>query len=166
MRRLFHGAAVGGLIDRIGERPVLAFYNTVLIGLFCGYAFVTTKYLLYAIFLFDGFLGVCTTAFSTYVGRLAPKAEHTAVFSMGVAMNHIAAVSMPLVGGILWKTLGYQWAFLVGIPAALASLALVSRLPNGPRPRLSRAPPVTSVSGEGGLPGAALPDYKEGIERP
>jgi len=125
----FTARPVGRLIDRIGERPVLAFYYTVLIGLFCGYAFVTTKYLLYAIFLFDGFLGVCTTAFSTYVGRLAPKSEHTAVFSMGVAMNHIAAVSMPLVGGILWKTLGYQWAFLVGIPAALASLALVSRLP-------------------------------------
>ena len=26
--------------------------------------------------------------------------------SMGVAMNHVAAVTMPLVGGIVWKYLG------------------------------------------------------------
>ena len=48
---------------------------------------------------------------------------------MGVAANHVASVTMPLVGGILWTTLGYQWAFLLGIPAAVASLVVVARLP-------------------------------------
>ena len=48
---------------------------------------------------------------------------------MGVAANHVAAVAMPFVGGILWTTLGYQWAFLLGIPAAAASIAVVARLP-------------------------------------
>jgi hypothetical protein len=36
---------------------------------------------------------------------------------------------MPFLGGILWTALGYQWAFLLGIPAAAASIAVVARLP-------------------------------------
>jgi hypothetical protein len=36
---------------------------------------------------------------------------------------------MPFVGGILWSAFGYQWAFLLGIPAAAASIAVVARLP-------------------------------------
>jgi len=40
---------------------------------------------------------------------------------MGVAMNHVAAVTMPLVGGILWKYLGFKWTFLIGSAAAAAS---------------------------------------------
>jgi Kef-type K+ transport system membrane component KefB len=52
---------------------------------------------------------------------------------MGVASNHVASVVMPFLGGILWTTLGYQWAFLLGIPAAATSIAIVSRLPRGGR---------------------------------
>jgi MFS family permease len=38
---------------------------------------------------------------------------------------------MPFLGGILWTTLGYQWAFLVGIPAAAASIMIVRGMPRG-----------------------------------
>ena len=34
---------------------------------------------------------------TTYVNRIAPRSEHTPTLSMGVAANHVAAVTMPLV---------------------------------------------------------------------
>jgi MFS family permease len=112
----------------VGERRVLWTYYGVLLGVFVAYAFLDQVWLLYAVFVLDGVLGVATTAFTTYVNRIAPPPEHTGLLSMGVAFNHVAAVAMPLVGGILWNTVGYRWAFLIGIPAALASMVVVSRM--------------------------------------
>jgi MFS family permease len=122
---------VGRLIDRVGERRVLWTYYSILIGVFTAYAFIDQTYLLFAVFVLDGVLGVCTLAFTTYVNSIAPPNEHTGLLSMGVAANHVAAVAMPLAGGVLWKMAGYQWAFLIGIPAALASLWVVGRMRTG-----------------------------------
>ena len=120
---------VGRLIDRIGERRVLSAYYVVVTAMVLCYAFVRSKYLLYAVFVLDSATFALAMAITSYVGRLAPPGERTQTLSMGVAANHVASVAMPLVGGILWTTLGYQWAFLLGIPAAVASLVVVTRLP-------------------------------------
>jgi MFS family permease len=122
---------VGRLIDRVGEKPVLTFYYASMILVFLGYAFVPAKRLLYAIFVLDGAFFVFAVGLTTYVSRIAPASEHTPTLSMGVAMNHVAAVTMPFLGGLLWNSLGYRWAFLIGIPAAVASILIVLRLPSG-----------------------------------
>jgi MFS family permease len=67
---------------------------------------------------------------TTYVGRLVPPNEKTMTLSMGVAVNHIASVTMPLAGGLLWKYLGYQWTFLIGAAAAAASVWVASHVPD------------------------------------
>jgi len=120
---------VGRLIDRIGERRILLFYYSCLTILFIGYALIPIRSVLYALFIIDGAFFVFVMALTTYVNRIAPKSEHTATLSMGVAMNHVAAVAMPFVGGLLWKNLGYQSAFLVGVPAAALSIFVALRLP-------------------------------------
>ncbi|MCX7029476.1 MAG: MFS transporter [Spirochaetes bacterium] len=120
---------VGRLIDRLGERRVLFFYYTMVTAMVLCYAFVREKYVLYAVFVVDNATFVLAMAITSYVGRLAPRAERTQTLSMGVAANHVASVAMPFVGGILWSVLGYRWAFLLGIPAAAASVAVVARLP-------------------------------------
>jgi predicted MFS family arabinose efflux permease len=124
---------VGRLIDRVGEKRVLLFYYTSMILVFLGYAFISAKGMLYAIFVLDGAFFVCAVALTTYVSRIAPASEHTPTLSMGVAMNHVAAVTMPFLGGLLWNRLGYRWAFLIGIPAAAASILIVLRLPQATR---------------------------------
>jgi predicted MFS family arabinose efflux permease len=122
-------ARVGRIIDRVGEKAVLAFYYAGMILLFLGYAFVSVKALLYVIFVLDGAFFVFAIGLTSYVGRIAPASERTPTLSMGVAMNHVAAVAMPFLGGVLWNRLGYRWAFLIGIPAAAASILIVLRLP-------------------------------------
>ena len=132
---------VGRIIDRIGERPILVFYFACLTVFFVGYAFIKSKYALYAIYVIDSAFFVFAIALKTYVNRIAPKNEHTATLSMGVAVNHVAAVIMPLVGGLLWRLVGPEWTFLVGAFAALVSIGPSLLLPGRPeRPEATDEP--------------------------
>ena len=144
--------AVGRLIDKIGERKLLIFYYACLTIFFIGYAFIWNKYILYGIFLVDNAFFVFAMALTTYVGRLAPPNEKTMTLSMGVAMNHVAAVTMPLVGGIAWKYLGYQWTFLIGSAAAAASILVVMRVPDSILPAVQPPIPVPTTPLAGGEP--------------
>ena len=121
--------AVGRLIDRIGERKVLVFYFAFLTVLFVGYAFVPNRDVLYVIFVTDNAAFVFAMSLTTYVNRIAPKSELTQTLSMGVAMNHVAAVAMPLVGGILWAAFDYRWPFLIGAFAAAVSIFAALKVP-------------------------------------
>lgn len=112
---------VGRVIDRVGERKVLMFYYASMMLCFCGYALITDRALLWVLFVLDNTFFMLAMALTTYVRRIAPQSEHTSTLSTGVAMNHIAAVSMPLIGGFLWKAYGYKAAFAVGVVAAIAS---------------------------------------------
>jgi len=120
---------VGRMIDRYGERRILMFYYTGMTVFFTGYAVIRDPYMLYGLFIIDNAFFVFGMALTTYVRRIAPVAEHTSTLSLGVAMNHIAAVAMPLVGGFLWKYLGYEWVFLSGSVAAAISIVTASWVP-------------------------------------
>ena len=113
---------VGRLIDRVGERRVLVFYFASLTVFFLGYALIRSRWILYSIFVADNAFFVFAMALGTYVNKLVPANERTPTLSMGVAMNHLAAVSMPLLGGLLWNALGYQYAFYLGVVAAALSV--------------------------------------------
>jgi predicted MFS family arabinose efflux permease len=130
----FTSPRVGKLIDRVGERKVLVFYYALVTVFFVGYAFIRGKYILYGIYVLDNATFIFNTGLITYVNKIAPRSEHRPTLSMGVAANHVASVAMPFVGGILWATLGYQWAFLIGIPAAAASIFIVLGMPRGIAP--------------------------------
>lgn len=120
---------VGRLIDRIGERSVLVFYYVTLFFIFVGYAIIPNPHVLYILFVFDNALFVLAMSLTTYVSRLAPRSELTPTLSMGVAMNHAAAVTMPLVSGLLWTYASYHWAFLLGAVAAVLSVVVSLYVP-------------------------------------
>jgi predicted MFS family arabinose efflux permease len=126
---------VGRLVDRVGERRVLIAYYTSIIFVFIGYALVPSAYLLYFLFVSDSALFMLSMATTTYVNRIAPSSEHTPTLSMGVAMNHVAAVAMPLAGGFLWQFLGYQYAFGLGAVAAALSVVAAMFVPRHAVPR-------------------------------
>jgi MFS family permease len=125
----FASRPIGKLIDRVGERRVLTIYYLCLTLFFIGYATLRARWALYSLFVLDNAIFVLGMAVTTYVGRIAPQEEHTPTLSMGVAMNHVAAVSMPLLGGVIWKVWGYQYTFAIGALAALLSVLLVRFVP-------------------------------------
>jgi len=44
--------------------------------------------------------------------------------SLAQTINHVAAVIVPLAGGIIWETLGSQATFLIGSAIAVISLVV------------------------------------------
>jgi len=132
--RTAFAAPVGRLVDRVGERPVLVFNYTGLVVFCAGYSFLSDVRFLAALYMLDSIFFVFGVALNTYVGKLAPPADRTGTLSMGVAMNHLASVVMPLLGGVLWVTLGYQWTFLVGALAGALSVGVALALPRAAKP--------------------------------
>ncbi len=120
---------VGRLIDRVGERRVLVFYFCIVTLIFIGYTFLRNRYALYVLYVSDNCFSALAAALTVYVGRIAPPGERTPTLGMGVAMNHVSAVLMPLLGGLLWQHFGYQWTFLAGVAAALVSIGVAFRVP-------------------------------------
>jgi MFS family permease len=151
----FAAPRVGRLIDRIGERKILIFYYASMTACFVGYALVPNKWVLYVLFVADNAFFVFNTALTTYVNRIVPPSEHTPTLSMGVAMNHVAAVMMPFVGGLLWDTMGYRWAFALGALAAAASIIPSLLVPRHVPHTLPAAQPAYAP-GMGNPPGNEL----------
>jgi hypothetical protein len=82
---------------------------------------------------------------------------------MGSTVNHIAAVGVPVVGGLLWSTVGYQVTFLAGAATCLLSVlsALAIRIERAPSPQRStcerpEGPPLAAmVAADGHVEGPA-----------
>ncbi|MFB3892589.1 MAG: MFS transporter [Phycisphaerae bacterium] len=134
----FVSPAVGRIIDRFGERRVLVAYYIAVTAVNSSYALIPmlrhshpdlTVWMLRALFIADNAFFALGMALTTYVRHIAPPSEHTPTLSMGVAMNHVAAVTMPLVGALLWQYVGYQAVFAAGAAAAVASIFVASRVP-------------------------------------
>jgi len=121
--------AIGRLIDRTGERRVLMFYSGCMVLFFIGYAFISSRLALWGLFILDNALFSLGMALTTYVRKIAPVSEHTPTLSMGVAMNHVAAVLVPLAGAFLWKYAGFRSAFLGGAAIAVVGVWVASKLP-------------------------------------
>ncbi len=131
----FTAPAIGKLVDRIGEKGPLTFYSIGLILVFLGYSSVHNVYALYALFLLDNVLFSFGVGFTVYLHRIVRKGEIGPCLAMGTTMNHIAAVTVPIGGAMLWKSSGnYQVPFWVGVGIACISWFAMRFLPSGPIP--------------------------------
>ena len=117
------GPTVGRWVDRFGERRMLSWSYVGLIIVFTGYATVTHRPALYVLYCIDNVIFFGGIALTTYLYKIAPGEDLKPTLSMGVTMNHAAAVTAPLVGGFVWYYFGYEVIFYAG--AALAFVSLI-----------------------------------------
>jgi len=76
-------------------------------------------------FVVDQVLFGFSIALQSYFQKIAVAAEEiTPNVSLGMTINHMAAVVIPIVGGSLWALVGAQYTFLFGVLVALLSLWL------------------------------------------
>lgn len=121
---------VGRLIDRFGERRMLTLYYVLIACVFAGYATFRDVRLLYALFVTDSVLFSFSMGITVFLNRIVHKSELTPSLAMGTTMNHIAAVMMPVLGGVLWKVLDdYRIPFYIGFGVVFLSLIAVQRIP-------------------------------------
>jgi MFS family permease len=130
---------VGRLIDRIGERRCMTFYYIAIALTFAGYALVQHILVLEVLWVVDSILFSFGVGITTYLNRIVRPGELMPSLAMGQTMNHIAAVLIPVVGGLLWKQFGYHVPFWCGVGAALISLFITQSVLPHKRPAIAEA---------------------------
>ncbi len=132
-------APVGRLIDRIGERRSMSFYYAAIALTFAGYALVQRVVVLEVLWVVDSILFSFGVGITTYLNRIVRPGEMTPSLAMGQTMNHVAAVVIPVAGGLLWHRFGYHAPFWCGVVAALASLLITQAVLPRSHPALADA---------------------------
>lgn len=129
---------LGRLVDRLGERVMLSASYVGLVFVFAGYALIDHRPTLYVLYCVDNLIFFGSIALTTYIHRIADANDLKPTLSMGVTMNHLAAVAAPLIGGLAWHYFGHRVIFLSGSVLAAVSLVVTQWI----EPRLN-SPAVT-----------------------
>ncbi len=130
---IFLAPLVGKLIGRWGERRALVFEYLGLIGIFLSYAFVEAAGIAVALYILDHAFFTMAIAIKTYFQKIADPADMAATAGVSFTINHIAAVVIPVIFGMIWMV-SPAMVFLAGAVMAAASLALSLLIPTTPSP--------------------------------
>jgi len=115
----------GKIVARFGERRVLTLNFALLIFVFLGYAYIPSLPILYFLFIADQVLFGFYIARQSYLQKIAVRPQDiTPNLSLGQTINHIAAVVIPLIGGVVWESVGSRYTFLIGVGIVILSLIL------------------------------------------
>ncbi|WP_209015129.1 MFS transporter [Roseibium limicola] len=122
---------IGRLIVRFGERKALMVEYIGLIAVFLAYAFVTNPHIAAGLYVVDHAFFAIAIAMKTYFQKIAAPADIAPTAGVAFTINHIAAVFIPIVFGLIWL---YSPAavFLTGAAMAVVSLLLASIIPSDP----------------------------------
>lgn len=122
---------IGAWIDQWGERKALMVGYSGLVLVFLAFAFTTTAWQAIAVYFTYSTLFAFNMATPSYLHKIARPGELSPSLAMGVTAEHLAGVAIPVVGGMLWVTYGYRFAFLIGAAVAVICFLTVTRLPRG-----------------------------------
>lgn len=122
---------IGNLIIRLGERRVLIVEYIGLIGVFLAYAFVENPWIAASLYLIDHAFFAMAIAMKTYFQKIADPADIAPTAGVAFTINHIAAVFIPVLFGLLWLT-HPSWVFIAGAGMAATSLLLSLLIPRDP----------------------------------
>jgi predicted MFS family arabinose efflux permease len=129
---LFFAARIGAWVGRAGERRALRVEYIGLVVVFTSYAFVEHPTIAAGLYIVDHLFFALSIAINTYFQKIADPKDIAATASVSFTINHIAAVVIPALLGILWLT-SPTAVFLVGSGIALASLLICGLIPDKPQ---------------------------------
>lgn len=124
---------IGRWIGRIGERRALIFEYVGLIGVFVSYAFVENATLGAVLYVVDHLFFALAIAIKTYLQKIGDPKDMAGTAGVSFTINHIAAVVIPALLGLVWLT-SPALVFLIGAGFALCSLGLALNVPQDPAP--------------------------------
>jgi len=119
----FANPIIGRSINRFGERAVLTVEYTALTVIFLGYAFTESPLLAAALYILDNIVFNFAIAIKTFYQKIADPQDIASGMAVGFTINHIAAVVVPVTGGLIWMA-DYKLVFLVAAGLSVASLVL------------------------------------------
>ncbi len=112
---------LGDVIDWLGERRVLATDEVMLLVVCLVYAFASDVLpdpwdlrVLYGAYILDHILFALRIARTTYLKKIAlHPSDITPTISLGITIDHIVAMSLPVLSGFIWERFGHQYVFLM-----------------------------------------------------
>ena len=124
-------AKIGKLIAHFGERSVLVFEYLGLIILFICYGLVENSTIAASLYVIDHLFFALAIAIKTYFQKIADPKDIAATAGISFSINHIAAVVIPVLLGLVW-VVNPSWVFYCGAGFALCSLILSFLIPKNP----------------------------------
>ena len=111
-------------INHFGERKVLSLEYIALFFIFFTYTQWDYKWGVALLYILDHVFFNFSFGLKTYLQKIADPKDIAPSNAVGFAINHIAAVVIPVIGGLLWMT-NWQLPFYVGVGLCVLSLAFV-----------------------------------------
>jgi hypothetical protein len=131
---------MGAFISKHGERPSIMFENISLILIFAGYALASNgtlgasgAWVAAALFVMDGIFTTFYIAQKTYFQKIGDSADMAPTAAVAFTINHIMAVIIPVVFGVLaYQRPDPSIIFWLGCAIATTSLSLAFMVPRHP----------------------------------
>lgn len=123
---------IGKFIVVFGERVTLRYEYIGLIMVFVSYGFVNNLYIAFALFIIDHLLFSMAIALKTYFQKIADPKDIASASAVSFTINHIAAVFLPALLGLVWLY-SHSLVFFIGAAIAVVSFALSFLIPKDPQ---------------------------------
>ncbi|MBU2708413.1 MFS transporter [Zooshikella marina] len=137
---------IGKMVQHFGERFTLSLEYIGLIIVFTGYAWVESSEIAAMLYVVDHIFFAMAIALKTYMQKVVDEQDIAATAAMNFTINHIAAVFLPVILGIVWLT-SPEWVFYIGSVLALLSFMLVQLIPYTLRQVTPMAQQVVNAEG-------------------
>ncbi len=119
----FANPLIGKAVNKYGERAVLSTEYITLAFVFLGYALTENALLAGALYVVDNIFFNFAIGIKTFYQKIADPKDIASGMAVGFTINHIAAVFIPVMGGLVWLT-NYKAVFFGAVGMCLISLVL------------------------------------------
>lgn len=120
----FLSPMIGRAVNRLGERKVLSLEYTGHVFVFLGHAFTDSKLMVAALYILDHIFFNFAMAIRSFFQKITDPRDITPSMALGFTINHVVAVVIPIVGGLL-RMVDHRIPFVGGAALSLVSLAFV-----------------------------------------
>lgn len=120
----FLSPLIGKAIIRFGEQKVLSAEYLSLIFIFIAYATVDSKLVIAVLYILDHIFFNFSMGIRTFFQKIGDPEHMAPTMAVGFTINHIAAVAIPVMGGLAW-IVDYRIPFIAGAVMSLISLIAV-----------------------------------------
>ena len=124
---------IGSLIGKFGERRALTFEYIGLIIVFIAYGLVENATLAAFLYILDHMFFALAIAITTYFQKIADPKDMASNAGVSFTINHIAAIVVPALLGLVWMW-SHSLVFYIGAIFALLSLIAAQFIPKSPSP--------------------------------
>lgn len=119
----FLNPIIGKAINSVGERLLLSCKYSVLALIFLLYCVTESTTLVAALYVIEQLFTNFSMAIRTFFQKIGDPRDIAPSMAMGQTINHVSAVILPIVGGMLWM-IDYRIPFIMGIGIALIALGM------------------------------------------